>query len=70
MAPQMKKIRHDRNLRIEHEGFAWNVDAAEWVGSDGSGELRVYKIHGDVTTPLLVEALELEAVARGLNLRG
>jgi hypothetical protein len=65
----MKKIRHDRNIRIEHEGCVWNIDAAEWRNGEGRGELRVYRIHGDVTTPLLVEALELEAASRGLDVR-
>lgn len=65
--PTMKKTRHDKALRIEHEGQAWTIDAAEWRDETGKGELRVYTVHGNVTTPLLVEALELEAASRGLT---
>ena len=68
MGKKMKKVRHDTNLRIEHEGQVWHVDAAEWRGEGGVGELRIYAVHGSVTTPLLAEALELEAAARGLDL--
>lgn len=64
--PIMTKTRHDKALEIEHEGFRWTVDAAEWRDAEGHGELRVYAIHGDVTTPALAEALELEAATRGL----
>jgi hypothetical protein len=65
----MKKVRHDRNLRIDHEGKFWIVDAAEWRNAAGTrGELRVYRIEGDVTTPLLAEALQAEAEGRALGL--
>jgi hypothetical protein len=63
----MKKVRHDKALKIEHEGQRWTLDAAEW--NDGQrGELRVYRVHGDITSPLLAEALEVEAQDRGLAL--
>jgi hypothetical protein len=69
-APKMKKVRHDRALRIAYEGKVWIVDAAEIRFEDtGRGELRVYRVHGDVTTPLLAEALQLEADSRGLALK-
>jgi hypothetical protein len=65
----MKKVRHDKNLRIDHEGKFWIVDLAEWRNAaDTRGELRVYRVEGDVTTPLLAEALEAEAQGRALSL--
>ena len=61
------KVRHDRDFRLEHEGKHWIVEVAEWRDhATGKGELRAYRIDGDVTTPLLREALELEAASRGL----
>ena len=63
--PTMKKVRHDKALRIEHEGEVWTIDAAEWRNGE-IGQLRVYAIHGSVTSPNLVPALELEAASRGL----
>jgi hypothetical protein len=63
-----KKVRHDRKFRLFHEGRDWIVDLAEWRDeTNGKGELRAYRIDGDITTPLLVEALDLEAQARGLQ---
>lgn len=64
---RMSKVRHDRALVIEHEGQRWTIDAAEW--RDGRhGELRVYRINGDITSPLLADALALEAQSRSLQL--
>lgn len=66
----LKKVRHDKNLRLEHEGKFWIVDAAEWRNADDTrGELRVYRIEGDVTTPLLAQALQAEAEGRALSLQ-
>ena len=62
------KVRHDRDLRVEHEGGVWQVDAAEWHRADGKRELRVYRIHGDINHPHLGEALQLEADSRGITL--
>jgi hypothetical protein len=68
-APKMKKVRHDKALRIAYEGKVWIVEAAEWRSLDDTrGELRVYRIEGDVTTPLLAEALQAEAEGRALSL--
>lgn len=65
----LKKGRHDRALRIEHEGKVWTIEAAEWRNEARTrGELRVYRIEGDVTTPLLAEALQAEADSRALGL--
>lgn len=65
----LTKGRHDRSLRIEHEGKVWTIEAAEWRNKDKTrGELRVYRIEGDVTTPLLAEALQAEADSRALGL--
>ncbi len=63
----MKRVRIDSGLDIEHEGMRWNVDAAEWQAPDGHGELRISKVRGDVTSPLLMTALQAEADARGLR---
>jgi hypothetical protein len=65
----LKKVRHDRELRLEHEGKVWTIDAAEWRNETKTrGELRVYRIEGDVTTPLLGQALQAEAESRALGL--
>lgn len=61
-----RKVRHDKELRIDYEGFSWVVDCAEWRDDQGRGQLRVYRIIGDVTTPMLREALQNEADGRGL----
>jgi hypothetical protein len=61
----MKKVDHQKNYRLEHEGLFWHIDFAEWRGDDGKGEIRVYRIDGDVTTPLLHEALQSLADQRG-----
>lgn len=46
----------------------WIVDLAEWRDETSKkGELRAYRIDGDITTPLLREALDLEAQVRGLQ---
>lgn len=63
-----KKVRHDRRLKLEHEGERWEVDAAEWRDGD-RGELRVYSVHGNINSPALKEALELEAASRGLSIK-
>jgi hypothetical protein len=63
-----KKVRHDKAFRLAHEGQVWTVDLAEWRDAEtGKGELRCYRVEGNVTTPLLAEALRLEAQARGLD---
>jgi hypothetical protein len=63
-----KKVRHDRNFKLSHEGLNWIVDLAEWRDETSKkGELRAYRIDGDITTPLLKEALDLEAQVRGLQ---
>ena len=54
--------------RIEHEGHVWQIDAKAFYRENGAGELRVYRVHGDVTTPKLHEALQLEADVIGLKL--
>lgn len=62
----MKKIRHDKAFILEHEGYKWTMDLAEWFDPDTShGELRCYRIEGDINGPYR-EALELEAATRGL----
>jgi hypothetical protein len=66
----MIKTRHDRDFQLRHEGFLWTVDLAEWRDKvTGKGELRAYRIQGDITTPLLGEALALEAQSRALEIK-
>lgn len=60
------KVWSNPNYRLEHEGYVCTVDVAEWR-NDERAELRVYGIHGDVTTDLLREALELLCNERALN---
>ena len=68
--PKMIKVRHDRDFELKHEGLRWTMDLAEWREEAGTkGELRAYQIRGNICTPLLKEALELEAAARGLMWR-
>lgn len=65
----MIKRWHKKDHVLNHEGKRWTVDIAAWEDLDGkSGQLRVYRVEGDVTTPLLKEALEAEAAAEGLRL--
>lgn len=62
----MNKVKHDRDFCLKYEDKVWIVDIAEWRGAAGEGELRCYRVEGDVTTPLLAEALQNEADSRGL----
>ena len=65
----MNKVRHDKDFRLELDGTFWTIDVAEWRDpANASGELRVYRIGGDITNPKLRDALELEASTRGLAL--
>ncbi len=63
---QMRKVAVYRGLTIEGEGSRWTVDASQWKADDGKGELRVHKVHGDISSPHLVPALQLHADALGL----
>lgn len=66
---QMWKTHHDKRYQLRHEGQLWVLDLAVWYDKETQkGELRVYRVEGNVTTPLLIEALQLEAAARGLKL--
>lgn len=68
-APKMEKTEHLRDFKLQHEGRTWIVEIAVWrqVLDPGKGELRVYRIEGDVTNrALLNEALQAEADTRGL----
>lgn len=70
-APKMEKTEHLRDYKLSHEGKTWTVEIAVWrqVLDPGRGELRVYRIEGDVTNQaLLNEALQAEADNRGLAL--
>ena len=64
----MVKVKHQKNFWLEHEGLVWCIDCAEFFDAQtGKGEFRVYRVEGDVTTPLLKEALEAEAQGRALS---
>lgn len=66
--PDNVKMWHDKNKRVEHEGHVWHLDIACWRSPNtGTGVLRVYKVHGDVNTAALSEALNLLAAAEGLT---
>ena len=50
-----------RNKKIEYEGHIWHIDAKAFYSSDGKGTLRVYRVHGDINHPHLMDALQIEA---------
>jgi len=62
----MKKVWHDKDYTLNHEGLSWNLDIAEWR-DQGRGELRVYRIEGDVTNSKLLEGLQILADSKGLQ---
>jgi len=64
----MKKVHSEADFRLEYEGQVWTLDLAEYRDVHGKGELRVARVNGNVTTPLLKEALQLEADSRALRL--
>lgn len=66
--PRMRKVWHDRDYRLVFAGNVWTLDVAEWreVKKPERGELRVYRVHGDVSQPLLDRALFRLAKHRGL----
>lgn len=68
MRNHLKKVRSEVGFRLEYDGQVWVVDMAEYRDPQGKGELRVTRIEGNVTTPLLKEALELEAASRAVIL--
>lgn len=68
MRNHLKKVRSEVGFRLEYDGQVWVVDMAEYRDLQGNGELRVTRIEGNVTTPLLKEALELEAASRAVTL--
>lgn len=63
----MRKVAVYRDLPIEHEGRRWIIDASQWRGDDGKGELRVHRVQGDITSSDLAPALQLHADALGLS---
>jgi hypothetical protein len=65
----MEKIKALIGFKLEYEGQSWIVDLAIWVNrKTGKGELRCYRVEGDITSPLLAEALQNKAEAEALNL--
>lgn len=64
----MDKVKHDKKFRLEYEGKHWIVDLAEWRDKKtGKGELRAYRVDGDITDPDLQIALDLEGAARAVS---
>lgn len=62
------KVWHNRNKRVDHNGHVWHLDVAAWRDAAGGvGVLRVYKVHGDITSPDLSEAIGLIAAEEGLT---
>ena len=54
-----------KDYRIEHEGIVWTIDG-KW--DRATKQLKVYRVHGDVTQPeLLKEALEILTNELGLG---
>lgn len=68
--PKLRKVWHDRNYRLEFGGNVWHLDVAQWseVGHPERGELRVYRVEGDVSSGLLDRALFSLAKHRNLAL--
>lgn len=55
--------------KVEYEGQVWHIDVEEYKTPGTSyGELIVRRVHGDITHPLLAEALENLAAERSLIL--
>lgn len=52
--------------RLEYEGQVWQIDAKAFYRKDGTVTLKVYRVHGDINSPLLYEALEVESAVCGL----
>jgi hypothetical protein len=64
---QLKETRY-QNHRIEHEGTVWRIDGKVWPPSGNRpGLFKVYRVHGDITSPHLVPALQLFADTLGLQ---
>lgn len=61
------KVKHERGFPLKYEGQTWIVELAEWRDQFGKGELRVYRIEGDITSKDLADALQNEADGRGLS---
>jgi hypothetical protein len=65
--PKLRKVWHDRNYRLQFAGNVWHLDVAQWEESPGKGELRVYRIEGDVSNmEILNRAIFQLAKHRGL----
>lgn len=64
--PSKNSITQNQTKRIEHEGQHWDI---QYKIFPDVGELRVYRVMGDVTKPeLLREALQVFAGEQGLRL--
>lgn len=64
----MREVKREEGFKLQHEGQTWTLDISEWRDEKGAGELRVHRVEGNKTTPLLVEALKREADSRGISL--
>jgi hypothetical protein len=55
---------YTRDYRMEYEGKVWFIDLKAFYKPDKI-VVRVYRVNGDVTTPLLHDALDQECVSLG-----
>jgi len=55
--PKLRKVWHDRDYRLVFGGNVWNIDVAQWseVGHPERGELRVYRVEGDVSNQAILD---------------
>jgi hypothetical protein len=68
MAVRELKETYLRNHRIEHEGASWRIDGKVWPPKGNRpGLFKVYRVHGDITSPHLVPGLQLFADTLGLQ---
>ena len=64
----MQKVSHSKGYTLLYEGQQWVIEFAIWINpASTKGELRVYRIEGDVTSPLLSQALEDLAQQKSLS---
>jgi hypothetical protein len=67
--PKLRKVWHDRNYRLVFGGNVWNIDVAQWSEPDHPerGELRVYRVEGDVSDQAIFDRAMLR-LAKHRNL--
>jgi hypothetical protein len=55
--PKLRKVWHDRNYRLQFGGNVWHLDVAQWSEAEHPerGELRVYRVYGDVSNQAILD---------------